>query len=139
MGGNLVEIRSPKSTDIFTIIRILGKLKIKNDVVSMSSKIALMNNKNKKLKSAKGKEKEQLENEVGELQTELGVNLPFILLENIDKAQDDVEKLFADLVGMSVQEYQDSDADLTVDIFYKIQSDKKWMNLFTKALRLFQR
>jgi len=134
-----VEIRSPKSTDIFTIIRILGKLKIKNDVVSMSSKIALMNNKNKKLKSAKGKEKEQLENEVGELQTELGVNLPFILLENIDKAQDDVEKLFADLVGMSVQEYQDSDADLTVDIFYKIQSDKKWMNLFTKALRLFQR
>ncbi len=134
-----MEIRSPKSTDIFTIIRILGKLKIKNDVVSMSSKIALMNNKNKKLKSAKGKEKEQLENEVGELQTELGVNLPFILLENIDKAQDDVEKLFADLVGMSVQEYQDSDADLTVDIFYKIQSDKKWMNLFTKALRLFQR
>ncbi len=67
------------------------------------------------------------------------MNLPFILLENIDKAQDDVEKLFADLVGMSVQEYQDSDADLTVDIFYKIQSDKKWMNLFTKALRLFQR
>lgn len=133
-----MEIRNPKSTDIFTIIRIIGKLKIKKEILGLSGKIAVMNKKNRQLIADKKKEinVDELEAEVEALQTELGMEMPLILLENLEKAEEDIEKFFSDLIGVSVKDYKKMDADVTVDIFSEIKSNENWMKVFTKALQL---
>jgi hypothetical protein len=133
-----IEIRSPKSTDIFTVIRIIGKMKIKKELLAMSGKITLMNKKNRQLQAEKKKElnTDELEAEVEAIQTELGMEMPLIILENMEKAEEEVEKFFASLIGVTQKEYQVMDADLTIDIFNEIKQHENWVKVFTKALEL---
>lgn len=152
-----IKIRNPKSTDIFTIIRIIGKMKVKKELTAMANKITKMNKKNRELinlnppnKDDEGnqvvvtdeetlKSIDELSTEIEEIQTELGLEVPLILMENLDKAEEEVEKFFAALIGVERNEYQDMDADITIDIFSEIKQNEKWIKVFTKALELLRR
>lgn len=107
----------------------------------MAGRVTEMNKKNKQLKADKKKElnTDKLETEVEELQTELGMEMPLIILENLDKAEEEVEKFFANLIGVTQKEYQEMDADLTIDIFTEIKNNEKWIKVFTKALELLKK
>lgn len=143
-----IEIRDPKSTDIFTVLRIIGKLKIKREILAMSNRIAQMNKKARQLKAYTNKKKkdendlmliDKLADEVETLQTELGMEMPFILMENLEKAEDEVFKFFASITGLSIKECHEMGAEFIIDIFDEIKRNENWKKVFTKALELFQR
>ncbi|MED4016999.1 hypothetical protein [Sutcliffiella cohnii] len=138
---NTFELRNPKSSDLFALIRIIGKMKIKRELQGIGMGYANINKLNKQLKKAKKNKEsniEELETELEAMQLEVGMQLPFIFLENIDKAEGEVEKLFANLAGMTEEEYKDSDMEITINIFNAIRENEKWSEVLQKALKLLK-
>ncbi|MBU9724123.1 MULTISPECIES: hypothetical protein [Bacillaceae] len=143
-----IEIRDPNSTDIMTVFRVIGKMKIRKELSSLGKRVAEMNRLYREGNKLNSKEEKtntetakarQLLDEAEEIQTELGMEWPFIILENIDKAEADVYKFLASLIGKSEKEYKQMHASNTLQIIFEIKNNEQWVKVFTDALKLLRK
>ena len=105
------EMRELNGGDIFTMLSIIGKLDIKEEVVSLIERqqstgkdvIALDDHKKKKLTK---KEQEVTEIEYQKRGMALVTDIGFAILRHVNDAKADINKFLADLTGASQKEIE---------------------------------
>ena len=106
-----LEMRELNGGDIFTMLSIIGKLDIKEEVVSLIERqhstgkdvIALADHKKKKLTK---KEQEVTEIEYQKRGMVLVTDIGFAILRHVNDAKADINKFLADLTGTSQKEIE---------------------------------
>ena len=106
-----LEMRELNGGDIFTMLSIVGKLDIKEEVVSLIERqhstgkdvIALADHKKKKLTK---KEQEVAETEYQKRGMVLVTDIGFAILRHVNDAKADISKFLADLTGTSQKEIE---------------------------------
>ena len=106
-----LEMRELNGGDIFTMLSIVGKLDIKEEVVSLIERqhstgkdvIALDDHKKKKLTK---KEQEVVETEYQKRGMVLVTDIGFAILRHVNDAKADINKFLADLTGTSQKEIE---------------------------------
>lgn len=106
-----LEMRELNGGDIFTMLSIVGKLDIKEEVVSLIERqhstgkdvIALADHKKKKLTK---KEQEVTEIEYQKRGMVLVTDIGFAILRHVNDAKADINKFLADLTGTSQKEIE---------------------------------
>ena len=106
-----LEMRELNGSDIFTMLSIVGKLDIKEEVVSLIERqhstgkdvIALADHKKKKLTK---KEQEATEIEYQKRGMVLVTDIGFAILRHVNDAKADINKFLADLTGTSQKEIE---------------------------------
>lgn len=104
-----IEMRDLNGGDIFTMLGILGKLDIKDEVVELlerqygtgNSAISLQDHKKKKPTQAEQASQERAVEKRGML---LLVDIGFAILRHVGDAKQDINAFLADLTGLSVAE-----------------------------------
>ena len=107
--SNKIEMRELTGGDIFTMLGILGKLDIKDEVVELlerqygsdNSVISLQDHKKKKSTQAEQASQERAVEKRGML---LLVDIGFAILRHVGDAKQDINAFLADLTGLSVAE-----------------------------------
>ena len=106
-----LEMRELNGGDIFTMLSIIGKLDIKEEVVALIERqygtgkdvIALADHKKKKPTK---KEQEVVETEYQKRGMVLVTDIGFAILRHVNDAKADVNKFLADLTGTSQKEIE---------------------------------
>ena len=106
-----LEMRELNGGDIFTMLSIIGKLDIKEEVVSLIERqhstgkdvIALADHKKKKPTK---KEQEVADNEYQKRGMVLVTDIGFAILRHVNDAKADINKFLADLTGTSQKEIE---------------------------------
>lgn len=106
-----LEMRELNGGDIFTMLSIIGKLDIKEEVVGLIERqygtekdvIALADHKKKKLTK---KEQEVTETEYQKRGMVLVTDIGFAILRHVNDAKTDINKFLADLTGTSQKEIE---------------------------------
>ena len=106
-----LEMRELNGGDIFTMLSIIGKLDIKEEVVSLIERqygtekdvIALADHKKKKLTK---KEQEVASTEYQKRGMVLVTDIGFAILRHVNDAKADINKFLADLTGTSQKEIE---------------------------------
>ena len=106
-----LEMRELNGGDIFTMLSIIGKLDIKEEVVGLIERqhstgkdvIALADNKKKKLTK---KEQEVASTEYQKRGMVLVTDIGFAILRHVNDAKADINKFLADLTGTSQKEIE---------------------------------
>ena len=106
-----LEMRELNGGDIFTMLSIIGKLDIKEEVVSLIERqhstgkdvIALADHKKKKPTK---KEQEVAETEYQKRGMVLVTDIGFAILRHVNDAKADINKFLADLTGTSQKEIE---------------------------------
>lgn len=134
-------MRQLKTSDVFTLIKIFGKMGLKKDLNEFAQKITAMNTNQRKLNTMKKTDKgyTELEIETEEYMTELGLMIPTIFLENFEKAEKEIKKLFASLKELTEEEYINLSAEDTLDLIIELKESEEFKSFFTKALKLFNK
>jgi hypothetical protein len=126
--------------DVFAMVKIISKMGLKENLKEFASKVAEMNNKNSILKAIKesGAEDENLKQEIISIQTEIGLMIPVIFLENFDKAEKEIQKFIAGITEVPLEEFLKSKAEDTLDIIMELKESEQFKSFFTKALKLLK-
>ena len=106
-----LKMRELNGGDIFTMLSIIGKLDIKEEVVGLIERqygtekdvIALADHKKKKLTK---KEQEVAETEYQKRGMVLVTDIGFAILRHVNDAKSDINKFLADLTGTSQKEIE---------------------------------
>ena len=106
-----LEMRELNGGDIFTMLSIIGKLDIKEEVVGLIERqhstgkdvIALADHKKKKLTK---KEQEVASTEYQKRGMVLVTDIGFAILRHVNDAKSDINKFLADLTGTSQKEIE---------------------------------
>ncbi|WP_421432752.1 hypothetical protein [Streptococcus suis] len=106
-----LEMRELNGGDIFTMLSIIGKLDIKEEVVALIERqygtgkdvVALADHKKKKLTK---KEQEAANTEYQKRGMVLVTDIGFAILRHVNDAKADVNKFLADLTGTSQKEIE---------------------------------
>ena len=106
-----LEMRELNGGDIFTMLSIIGKLDIKEEVVGLIERqygtekdvIALADHKKKKLTK---KEQEVAETEYRKRGMVLVTDIGFAILRHVNDAKADINKFLADLTGTNQKEIE---------------------------------
>ena len=106
-----LEMRELNGGDIFTMLSIIGKLDIKEEVVGLIERqygtekdvIALADHKKKKLTK---KEQEVASNDYQKRGMVLVTDIGFAILRHVNDAKADINKFLADLTGTSQKEIE---------------------------------
>ena len=106
-----LKMRELNGGDIFTMLSIIGKLDIREEVVSLIERqygtekdvIALADHKKKKLTK---KEQEVAETEYQKRGMVLVTDIGFAILRHVNDAKADINKFLADLTGASQKEIE---------------------------------
>ena len=108
-----MEIRRPKSTDLFIVGKIIGKIGLKNIIACINSK-ELMELRAKMIKEnevtdKKGKvtQKEFTDSQLNLYGIEVVANIGDLILGNLENVKDDVNKYVSNLTGLSIKEIED--------------------------------
>ena len=102
-----VKLRSVGITDFGAVSKIIDKMQIRNQVLSLFENV-----------SSKTPEEKAL------FDTKLMANLVIIAIGNYWKAEDEVIKLLASLSGKSVKEIKESPASETIEMLKELAKDK---------------
>jgi len=131
-------MRELNTADVFAMVKIISKMGLKENLKEFAAKVAEMNSKNAVLKAIKesGATDEKIEQEVSAIQTELGMLMPILLIDNFDKAEKEIQKFIAGIKEVSLEEFLKSKAEDTLDIIMELKESEQFKSFFTKALKL---
>lgn len=108
-----IELRELKGKDLFPVLTILGKLDVKDDFVKLfkGEDQPKKQPADKKKKAPTKAEKEELEKQIEERGILIVADLVQRVLLNIEKVEDDINRLLARLGGVSKEEIDDLSLD----------------------------
>ncbi len=133
-----MEIRNLNTQDVFNLIKIFGKIGFKAELKEFASKVNEMNQKNRKYIDG-GSKDEKLKSEIEGIQTELGMCVPLIFIDNFEKAEKEISKFLASISDKNEKEFLEMDAEQMVDLIIELKESKEFASFFTKALKLFNK
>lgn len=117
------EYRRFKGKDTFTFLKILKKTGLKDSLKrNLMSSMVNINKSN--------------EEEVEQLGLKIIVDLLGDVIDNIDLVEDEVYNFFGDLVGLSPEEFAESDADDFFDVIMNVHKAEGFQGFFSKFKKL---
>ncbi|UZW12557.1 hypothetical protein OSC52_11895 [Clostridium pasteurianum] len=111
-------MRKLKTSDLFSLSRILKKMDIKDEIKSLAKDITSLS-----------------EEEKIKISQELQVNLSILFIENIGNAESDVYKLFASLTDKTAKEIEDMDLDKFFKLIQELFNQEGFENFLSRALK----
>lgn len=130
-----VEVRELKTKDLYTLTKILNKLKDKGlkEVLSNAFGLGMMQNVVKTNVEA-DKEGEEVTDEALEMVGQQAtMDILWFVVENAEEA---TREFFADLIGMTPEEYDNTPIDTAIDIIRQLSEKEEIKRFFKKALEL---
>lgn len=130
-----VEVRELKTKDLYTLTKILNKLKDKGlkEVLSNAFGLGMMQNVVKTNVEA-DKEGEEVTDETLEMVGQQAtMDILWFVVENAEEA---TREFFADLIGMTPEEYDNTPIDTAIDIIRQLSEKEEIKRFFKKALEL---
>lgn len=130
-----VEVRELKTKDLYTLTKILNKLKDKGlkEVLSNAFGLGMMQNVVKTNVEA-DKEGEEVTDEALEMiGQQATMDILWFVVENAEEA---TREFFADLIGMTPEEYDNTPIDTAIDIIRQLSEKEEIKRFFKKALEL---
>lgn len=130
-----VEVRELKTKDLYTLTKILNKLKDKGlkEVLSNAFGLGMMQNVVKTNVEA-DKEGEEVTDEALEIVGQQAtMDILWFVVENAEEA---TREFFADLIGMTPEEYDNTPIDTAIDIIRQLSEKAEIKRFFKKALEL---
>ena len=130
-----VEVRELKTKDLYTLTKILNKLKDKGlkEVLSNAFGLGMMQNVVKTNVEA-DKEGEEVTDEALEMAGQQAtMDILWFVVENAEEA---TREFFADLIGMTPEEYDNTPIDTAIDIIRQLSEKEEIKRFFKKALEL---
>lgn len=130
-----VEVRELKTKDLYTLTKILNKLKDKGlkEVLSNAFGLGMMQNVVKTNVEA-DKEGEEITDETLEMVGQQAtMDILWFVVENAEEA---TREFFADLIGMTPEEYDNTPIDTAIDIIRQLSEKEEIKRFFKKALEL---
>lgn len=103
-------MRELKTKDIFALAKIIRKMDLRNELATL----------------------EFNQNEV----EKLGVQLFWLLVENMEKAEEDIKAFFADIAGVTAQEFDDWSLEQLADFIDELKQQKGLGRFFGSALAM---
>jgi hypothetical protein len=117
--GKRYEIRQLKATDVFKMTSILSKIGVKNFKELLTQE---------RLDLLKGEEKQAAS-------MQLVMDALDILLENIEKCEEQLYKFFASLIGATMKEVKEMSAAEFMNLAYDVFTSEGFLDFFKAALR----
>lgn len=111
-------MRNLKTSDLFTLSRIIKKMNIKEDIKLLAKDITGLSNEEKK-----------------KAEQSMQIDLTMLFAENIGSAEAEVYKLFADLTDQTVKDIKDMDLDKFIELIQEIFKQGNLGNFLSTALK----
>lgn len=123
-----IELRKLRTTDIFPMSKIISKIGFKEIKNAFNTPEIAKLVKN-------GKSKDDVVAQVGAIIT---LDIASIILENLNKVEDDIYSLLAGLSGMTEEEISTQEPYLTAQMIVDLVNKKEFMDFFKVVLKLFK-
>lgn len=123
-----IELRKLRTTDIFPMSKIISKIGFKEIKNAFNTPEIAKLVKN-------GKSKDDVVAQVGAIIT---LDIASIILENLNKVEDDIYSLLAGLSGMTEQDISTQEPYLTAQMIVDLVNKKEFMDFFKVVLKLFK-
>ncbi len=111
-------MRKLKTSDLFTITKIVKKMNLKDEIKSLTKDLTGLSEKEKKIAAQS-----------------LQANLIMLLIENISNAEHEIYKLLADLYDKEVSQIADQSPMTTINMIKEIFSEENFGDFFSLALK----
>lgn len=111
-------MRKLKTSDLFSLSRILKNMDIKDEIKTLARDITGLS-----------------EDEKVKISEELQVNLSILFIENIGNAEIEVYKLFANLTDKTAEEIENMDLDKFFKLIQELFNQEGFENFLSKALK----
>lgn len=141
-----------KSSDCFEILRVINKMEIKKELINTIMEIIKVQTKAEKIQArllnmaeAEGKEirevveenitiAEQFDDLNGEVQAK-GLEMIFIIVENIPKAEQEVYKLLAKLNDCTVKDVKEWEGEKLIEAIKEIIFNEGFQRFFSSLMK----
>ena len=138
-----MEIRKPKSTDLFIVGKIIGKIGLKNIIACINSK-ELMELRAKMIKDnevtdKKGKvtQKDFTDSQLNLYGIEVVANIGDLILNNLENVKDDVNRYISNLTELSIKEIEDLSIVPYAEILMTIIKEPDFVDFIKVVLKSF--
>ncbi|MCK8826409.1 hypothetical protein MWH25_01430 [Natroniella acetigena] len=127
---NKIEVRDLKAKDVFTVSKML--LKVTGKAKDQIFNLITADDVKEKIES-----KEEL---TGTEQVELGIKIAYeVLSVCLEHAENDLKEWFADLIGVTAEEFDEMSFDTPMIIIEKVVTKEEAKSFFTRAFALFKK
>lgn len=141
-----------KSVDCFEMLRIINKMDVKKDIIDILVKITGLNKKLEKVQRGlleiaekENKTTKEVCSENVEMVLEfdklegqiqgLGMEIVFVIIENIPYAETEVYKLLARMNNIAVKDVKEWDAEKLINEVKEIIANESFKRFFTSIMR----
>lgn len=141
-----------KSVDCFEMLRIINKMDVKKDIIDILVKITGLNKKLEKVQRGlleiaekENKTTKEVCSENVEMVLEfdklegqiqgLGMEIVFVIIENIPYAETEVYKLLARMNNITVKDVKEWDAEKLINEVKEIIANESFKRFFTSIMR----
>lgn len=111
-------MRNLKTSDLFTLSRIIKKMNIKDEIKALAKDITNLPDEEKK-----------------KAEQALQVDLTMLFVENIGSAEKEIYKLFADLNNTTAKEIEDMDLNKFMEVIEGLFKQESLGSFFKTALK----
>lgn len=140
----MIEIRKPKSTDLFVVSKILSKIGLKNIINCLNAK-ELMELRAKMIKEnevtdKKGKvtQTDFTDSQRIEYGTAMVANIGDLILNNLEDVKDDLNRYISNLTGLSIKEIEDLSIVPYGEILMQIIKEPDFVDFIKVVLKSFK-
>lgn len=139
----MIEVRKPKSTDLFIVGKIISKIGLKNIIDCINAK-ELMDLRAKMIKEnevtdKKGKvtQKDFSDSQLNQYGMVVVANIGDLILSNLENVKDDVNKYISNLTGLSIKEIEDLSIVQYAEILMTIIKEPDFVDFIKVVLKSF--
>lgn len=111
-------MRNLKTSDLFTLSKIVKKMNIKNDIKSLAKDITGLT-----------------EDEKIKAEQTMQIDLVMLFVENIGSAEKEIYNLFADITSKTAKEIEDMDLDKFIELITELFKQDGISNFLSQALK----
>ena len=139
----MIEVRKPKSTDLFIVGKIISKIGLKNIIDCINAK-ELMELRAKMIKEnevidKKGKvtQKDFSDSQLNQYGMVVVANIGDLILSNLENVKDDINRYMSNLTELSIKEIEDLSIVQYAEILMTIIKEPDFVDFIKVVLKSF--
>ena len=140
----MIEVRKPKSTDLFIVSKIISKIGLKNIIDCINAK-ELMDLRAKMIKEneitdKKGKvtQKDFSDSQLNQYGMVVVANIGDLILSNLENVKDDINRYMSNLTELSIKEIEDLSIVQYAEILMTIIKEPDFVDFIKVVLKSFK-